>query len=65
VEPPEYRISVKVARPWAGLVRLAPTVLYSYGGNVTVCQGRGAGVFCAVAGSGFYEPETAGLKRPV
>jgi hypothetical protein len=24
-----------------------------------------AGVFCAVVGGGLYEPETAGLKRPV
>jgi hypothetical protein len=56
-------LDLKVARPWAGLVRIAPTVLNSYGKNVTVCQGRGAGVFCAVVESGFLQAGNCGAKK--
>jgi hypothetical protein len=57
-------LGVKGARPRAGLLRRVPTVLKHLTENVTVCQGRGAGVFCAVVGMLFYGPVIAGLKRP-
>jgi hypothetical protein len=38
-------------------------VLNSYGKKVTVCQGRGAGVFCAVMGSGFLQAGGCGAKK--
>jgi hypothetical protein len=63
VEPPEYAFREGRAAP-GGRSTLISLRGVTYTGKANSMRGWGAGVFRAVAGKGFYERESAGLKRP-
>jgi len=58
-------MGLKVGRLWVGELRPAsPRCLNTYG-NVTVCEGRDAGVFVPLLGCVIYSRIIAGLKSLV